>query len=403
MSEGNIRQVWSEAELDDALAALNNDVPAETELSEARATLIQAATDTTTGHWLTELEQRPATPKKAGPWRWAAVAAAVVIVSGGLVVAREFTTPDNPGQVAAPAARSSTANDPLSHLKGVDLIVRGGEYRLTTETTWSTLHSSGPKGPVSLSYETQTLLWIPADPAGNWLRRTATTGKVRWLQGNAAAARAADLAAPPARTDEISAAGGVFLYTDNPAPDDWQKLTPEFLASLPTDPDALLPRLQVEAAKMNSGKPMSTVGKIFFMGKEVLSASVAPAALRVAFVKALARVPGIELAGDGSKEIVLGSDLGDQREELVIDPATATLIGARGLATKEAAPVFQAAKVNYESEYTTTVVPMNGTVPMNGPAPTGGPVPTSESGTPPPTTTTSRPLPPPPPPPPPPP
>lgn len=178
MHGDNIRKVWSEAELDEALAELHAEPRTrQDELARARAALLRAAGDV-------EDELLPVTAppvnKRAGAWRWIAAAAAAALVSGGGIVATNvFTTDDGPD----PAAHSTATRgeEALESLHGDDFPIRDGQYRLVTESTWTTHVTKA-----GLVYQTHEILerWLP--PHG-WMpvkTRFTATGEIRWVKGD---------------------------------------------------------------------------------------------------------------------------------------------------------------------------------------------------------------------------
>ena len=83
MTEKNIRQIWSDGELDAALADLHSDPGPDDGLAFARASLVAATgtpLDRTPFH-----QAPPARRKSRGSWRWISVAAAVAAAIGTAV------------------------------------------------------------------------------------------------------------------------------------------------------------------------------------------------------------------------------------------------------------------------------------------------------------------------------
>ncbi|MGW4395287.1 hypothetical protein ACWEHA_08370 [Amycolatopsis nivea] len=228
MNDDTVRHLWSDAELDEALAALH---PHETaadraELDRARASMMRAAA--AVGE-----SDEPVVPqrkKRSGAWRWIAVAAAVALVTGGVVVVRELATapttlaPAGPG---TPADRRE-AGAPFTHVL----------------TKYSRTALVG--GTSVFRVREQVDLWIPADPSGIWKRRWTRAGSPTLLGGNPQ-----DSAKLPGPSQaEQSAPGGRFA-PDSHFPGDapagtqqgWSQPAPDFVASLPTDSNQLANRL----------------------------------------------------------------------------------------------------------------------------------------------------------------
>ncbi|MFD2471659.1 hypothetical protein [Amycolatopsis silviterrae] len=225
MNDDTVRHLWSDAELDEALAALN---PHETstdraELDRARASLMRAATAASDSDEPVVPQQK----KRSGAWRWIAVAAAVALLTGGVVVATELATapttlaPAGPGATREPGA-------PFTHVvtkySRAALVSRAGSFRV----------------------QDQVDLWIPADPAGIWKRRWTRAEPPTLLGGDPK--DSAKLPGPA--TAEESAPGGLFKH-DSRFPGEspegtqpgWSRPTPEFVAGLPTDTSPLIARL----------------------------------------------------------------------------------------------------------------------------------------------------------------
>ncbi|MGW4485869.1 hypothetical protein ACWEOE_18755 [Amycolatopsis sp. NPDC004368] len=224
MNDDNVRHLWSDAELDEALDALNPHVRTDpAELDRARATLLRAAS--------AEAGHLPAAPSKSkrtkGTWRWIAVAAAVALVTGGVAVGREVLTPDT---TVAPAATATA-----------DVVPGPGQYTHVTNTYIDVEWVGGLKSAFSVRQTVE--YWIPADRSGVWKRKWTRPIDAAILTG-----QPDDQASLPGpNTVTQVAAGGDFRqpfpYASGGTadiPEGWDRPTPHFVASLPADPSTLL-------------------------------------------------------------------------------------------------------------------------------------------------------------------
>jgi hypothetical protein len=298
LREDNVRKIWSEAELDAALADLHGDAGADDGLAFARASLLAAAGVE---------EAPPAGPRRSGAWRWLAVAAAVVTLVGGLGIVAARWTPDAP-EPARPAAA----------LAGLDRPLAPGEFRYTEMRDWTHEFAAGAASKVQRRIE----LWIPADPHGVWHRRTTLTIKGPWAGGKTTGPT-------PQPVDEYGP-GGVFAaqhYLN------W--LTPDaaFVASLPADRQKLAQRLTADTLDVDDPRKglMHSATDSLGMVRGVLELGLLRPDVRFALRDALASIPGIF--------VVPGRTLPDQRQavayiakdtgmRLFLDPATAQLLAA---------------------------------------------------------------------------
>jgi hypothetical protein len=317
MTDDNIRQIWSDAELDAALADLHDDVD-DGDLTFARTSLLAAAG--------AEPEAPPAPPKTRGAWRWIAVAAAVATLTGGLVVAAQLTNRD-PAPVA-PAAKVPGLDD----LRGVDLPIGPGEFRHTTTSAWFLL-TQGPYSTPTSYVGTQTEVWIPADPAGTWHLKSWMTNTLPGLK-----VPTPHLEPPPLHTADQSGPGGMYEdvraeYAGHNFQGSWDNPTAPFIARLPADVEQLRAGLVNDQSSMSTdrhpGKPNSP-GLSIQMVRRVLELGLVRGEVRVALWRALARVPGIattpgKAAPDG--RIGIGFTARGTGDTLIADPATAQLIG----------------------------------------------------------------------------
>ncbi|WP_103351124.1 hypothetical protein [Amycolatopsis sp. CA-128772] len=329
MREDNVRKIWSEAELDAALADLHgDDVEEDDGLAFARSSLLAAAGAG---------EAPPAGPRRAGAWRWLAVAAAVVTLVGGLGVAATLWTPNAP-EPARPAAALPDLDRPLAP----------GEYRYAQKLTWLPQIVFGR--PVQLQQKTE--LWIPADPTGVWHRRSMWTGAVRGLTPELEQSLKVNLSPLDEDGD-----GGVFAgapgHVGETGPG-WNTplanwLTPDaaFVASLVPDRAVLADRLRLDTISTHDkGKgqlhsPTESLG----MARSVLELGLVRKDVRLALRDALTDVPGIAVVpgvpGPGGRPAtVLQAD--DTGRRLFLDPATAQLLAAD---TNPGTPITRSADV----------------------------------------------------------
>ncbi|MBB1159017.1 hypothetical protein [Amycolatopsis dendrobii] len=227
MNDDTVRHLWSDAELDEALAALH---PHETatdraELDRARASMMRAAAA------VSESDEPvvPQRKKRSGAWRLIAVAAAVAVLTGGVVVVRELASAPTTLAPAGPGSppESREAGAPFTHLV----------------TRYS--HTALVGGTSVFRVKEQVDLWIPADPSGIWKRRWTRSEPPTLLGGEP---RDSAKLPGPSQAEE-SAPGGRFTPDarfpgDSPAGTlGWSRPTPEFVASLPTDATMLANRL----------------------------------------------------------------------------------------------------------------------------------------------------------------
>ncbi|MGW4060204.1 CU044_5270 family protein [Amycolatopsis sp. NPDC004747] len=309
MREDNVRKIWSEAELDAALTDLHGDVEEEDEgLAFARASLLAAAGVE---------EAPPAEPRRAGAWRWLAVAAAVVTLVGGLGVAAAVWTPDAP-EPSRPAVSLPDLDRPLTP----------GEFRYAQKLTWVPEVVYGLPAWAQQKVE----LWIPADPTGTWHRRTRWTGVVQGL----GPAQQKDVQVNLTPKDEF-AQGGAFPADGrsdvvqphwSPSQQKWLQPDAAFVASLAHDQVALRKRLMFDTAGSGGNIRVYTPTESLAMVRSVLELGLAPKDIRFALAEALGGVPSAYVASghtpDGRSAMVLG--VKDSGQRLYLDPSTAQLL-----------------------------------------------------------------------------
>ena len=314
----NVRKMWSDSELDAALADLRRDAGSADRLAAARAALLQAAGDTS----VTTPEERVPGKKHTGSWRWIAVAAAVAVLTGGLVIGRAVLTP-------GPEKGTHEVASPLG-LTWTDPPVRPGQYRYARKSVWALQATVTGDGMAYVEQVVET--WIPADPKGEWHRRWTQTDNVRWQRGGPDTTK---IVMPhPLSFDETGPAGlfpGVKAEKASIAitPQQWGTPDLELVNSLlPLDVPALADRLLNAPPSLVGGgdghrqrSPAETMGRVL----GVLELGVAKGELRSALCQALATVDGISVTKEGTTTVFW---VDNTKQMMVVDTATSQLISS---------------------------------------------------------------------------
>ena len=314
MSEQNVHEMWSDDDLDLALAALRSDVDTDVaRLAGIRGELF-GSTDT------------PA-PAPSRTWiRWAAVAAAVAVLVGAVFVVLARRGDDKPVPPATPPAVS-----PIERIKAVDEPQRAGQFRYVGTHGWLL----GQSDTFAYVAETTTTTWVPAQERQDWMQRRTVSGQRKFLFGTEADARKQDaLDMWPAGT--WHARCGDFLL-EQPlrctGKAYWGEPDEEFMDSLPRDPQQLYDRLSAEAKGGQSHEH-----RMFTTAADLLRNGTAPADLRLALYRALAKLPHLEVAEgvanlDGRTGVSLAITGSATHEVIIVDPATGQFIGERVVTT----------------------------------------------------------------------
>ncbi|CAM3849477.1 hypothetical protein KIPE111705_28000 [Kibdelosporangium persicum] len=334
--------VWSDEELDNAMAALYVDTAVNQDAQvRARAKLMRAA------------ETRRAIPL-------AAVAASVVVVTAGalLVVA---TSPSSPSDEIAtaqssavptrPPATSGSQHAPMPAMpdqpqnslntlatRVSETPLGPGQYRyVSTQTLRRTTDEgkSGRKYTYMAEYRTET--WIPADQNQMWMARNQTTQNRQWITGSEQEARADDVRfdLPLVTPDgETQARCGDFMHTEGCALVGAVR-TFDGPVKPPHDPRQLYSFLADDSAK-HSDPPLQ-----FFRTASRLLDVQFSVAVRRATLQALSHNPYLRVADtttrDNRTAVSIGIEYGGGRllEEVLLDPANGQVIGARTVALKD--------------------------------------------------------------------
>ncbi|MFI5714158.1 CU044_5270 family protein [Kribbella sp. NPDC051620] len=320
MTDDKLIDLWSEDELDRALGALHEDIPTDQARLEASRATFLAAID------------RPVRRKRRR-WAYALTAAAAVttLVVGGFLV-----TTNSPGGSAEAKAELNSAAD---HVVAKDPVIPPGKYRYRVSRAWvSNFVETAPNQGVTFLEEQLTETWIPADRTQEWMQRRSTTGHRKLTQGTQQqmdeVTKNIDDKAPP---EVLRARCGDFYLDAGQQPctraGGWQDPTPEWAAGLPTDPKALFKRLKKDAPRNSRGET-----ELLVYAADALRTGQVPADVRSALYRALGNLDHLEVSDravnlDGKVGIAYGSDDGNERHEIIIDPRTGDFIGERQIIT----------------------------------------------------------------------
>ncbi len=367
MTEDNVRQMWSDAELDAALHDLHRDAGSEDALANARASLLAAAG----GEHVERRMERPPAKKGGGSWRWITVAAAVTLLTGGLVVARVATSPAPPdvGGPVVPVDRPLLGPDELN---SVDLPVPAHGFRHIVQSEWVLEFTFDGK---HAAYVEQRLeRWIPANPQGQWQLTRTQTANVRWVKGgpgeglnipgptamnrfgfggNFDLPARGELPFPPdtlkpASTTPSAPRSGGPLSSEAVALSQtggWDLLNANFFARLPTDPKELFKMLSVPDQDLPTGTASVTPGLVLQRVQDALEVGLANGAQRVALCQALAMFPGVSVrpgqTGPGGTRGLGFEVIGNDHLVLIVDPATAQVVSSAATSHNKTGNVLQ--------------------------------------------------------------
>jgi hypothetical protein len=263
--------------------------------------------------------------KRRRPVRWIAAAAAVGVLTAGGLAASTFDLTGAGGNSATAAEELIKAADLASRV--VERPVGPGQFRYVrthyegitvgggTSTAWST----------DMTNEE----WIPADRRDEWMLKAAVKPS-EWVEGHEGDGRPESGSAFK-DGQEFRGKCGKYSYYAEGQPDrctagGFHNPTPEFLASLPTDPQALLARLKDEGRESDGGALQQA--------REALQSGQYPATTRANIFRALALLPGLVVTEkkanlDGKEGVALGIRYFDEFTEIIIDPENGDFLGGR--------------------------------------------------------------------------
>lgn len=355
--DDNVRDIWSEDELDRALAALRPPEDGdERAFQRARTELLVAA-----GGRAPAPEPEPE-PRRRRRWTWwAATVGTVAAMVASVFVVQTVQLGDH-----IPNAAADQLNKAAAKVDAVDEPLGPGQYRyIATHAWWMSMSDK-------YSYLAENLLetWVPADEEQEWLWRRDVTGARKWIVGTEQEARADGYP-----VDEVSwpegewraPCGDWFAEEEGREPcasrGSWQSPDAAFLASLPRDPGALYDRLRDDTDGRGKDPDLEVVVYV----ADVLRTGLVPADLRAALYRALAKVPGLEITEkvanlDGVKGTAYGISAEGERHDIIVDPATGQFIGERQVAEDGFGDIPAGTVMEYTS-VTTAVVPEMGVRP----------------------------------------
>lgn len=318
MTEDKLIDLWSEDDLDRALGALHGDVLTDqAELGNTRATFLAAV-------------NRPVRRKRRWAYGLTAAAAVVTLVVTGFVV-----TTNSPGGTAEAKAGLNAAAD---HVVAKDPVIPPGKYRYRVSHEWNySMMELAPNKSVSFLEESLIETWIPADRSQEWMQRKAPTGNRKLLSGTQQELERATKLMGDSEPEVLRAKCGDFYLNEGEKPctqaGSWQDPSPEWAASLPRDPKALYKRLKKDAPHNSRGET-----ELLVYAADALRTGEVPADVRSALYRALGYLDNLEVSDraanlDGKVGIAYGSDDGEERQEIIIDPRTGDFIGERKVFT----------------------------------------------------------------------
>ncbi|MBT0566677.1 CU044_5270 family protein [Williamsia sp. CHRR-6] len=323
----------TDAQLDSALAHLNEQEPTMTQQAfDNGLTRLRAAT-TETAAPQDELHERR--HRRVRP---AMVAAASVAAVAAVAVAVPLFSTSNSAPASAATLLENTADRTTDFAPNPYRHITIREVGITV----------GQPGNTAYRESTITEQWTPLDPTSTWVLRQQLAAPSQWLAGRAGAG------APPAPmvAGTYKASCGRFSYTagvDRCAQTGWDNPQPSFIKTLPTEPTELFNRLVRDAGGM---KPAA----IFDLAQESLQSGLLPAQNRAALFRALAKVKGLTVTSDrvtldGRTGTGVGVRIGTDDHEIVIDPGTGNYLGSRVVVAADDG-VLQAGTVRQSSSAT---------------------------------------------------
>lgn len=369
-----VTTLWSEEQLDSALAELHAGRPVNTAaLPRARSALLAAASaaglsDPVTSEYQASssesdsnvgvAERHPSSARHSWRRRAGAVLIAAALVAVALLLPSLVT---QNGRPVASADASRALTQAAAAVGASDPVVAPGQYKyLQTHAWWA-----GIDGNTVRLIENQETVWVPADPsdpAAMWMLQRGPTGQVQWISGDPSDASGLSDPMDIYPTMNVQAACGDFYGSGGcDRIGSWQDPTPAFLLALPRDPTALLERLRTDAPNNGRGDI-----ELLVYAADLLRSGLVPADLRAALYRALATLPDIDMVDravtlDGQAGVALGMQDGQIRQDIIIDAATGAFIGEREVALENLDEIPAGAVMSSTSLTTAVVDTLGGT------------------------------------------
>lgn len=267
---------------------------------------------------------------KRFPRRAFMLAAAAVIV-GGVVATGIVGFPGTAGMASAEAAEV-LENAAIKTIQTADPVVTAGQYLKVSSTLVSTFETDGADGNIAFMQAKQGMdTYIPGDPNAEWVLARPRTEIINAYDVPAEIYGPMKSAYAEGEGEEtVRAKNGEFYGPDKAGPKD--EPTAQYLASLSRDPQDLLKTIRAHT----KGQGKSADGQVLVFVADLLNSHRVSAELRASLYRAVALVPTIDVVErqatiDGRVGVSVGylEKSSGIRSELIIDPATGTLIGER--------------------------------------------------------------------------
>jgi len=263
-------------------------------------------------HFLTEIDQqtRSCSDRRAprSRERWRLVVGAAMAAGAAVVVLTVDFGSSDPALNTPPASAASVElleKAALAAATTPQTKVRTGQYSYVKTVGHTSALSETKAGEMQLLRE-----------SGAMEQWTSVDGSERTLQ----------------RKD-----GSDSLLPETPGRGSLNAPTYDFLAALPTDPDALLEQIRDDARKNHGAGSGSTTGpdqEAFVTIGDLLRSGVTPPDTAASLYRAAALIPGVDVVPDvvdaaGRKGIAVARTHEGERTEWIFDKSTARLLGER--------------------------------------------------------------------------
>jgi hypothetical protein len=353
----NVHEVWSDRELDDAMAALYANATVNQEAqAKARAELLLAANAGVTPQNRTAMPQPTVKTRRVAPLAAAAAVVALVTV-GAVLVVSQSSSPNEIGSAQSssvfaptrPPATSGGLHAPMPPMpdkpqNNLDVLatrvpetpLTPGQYRYLSIQAW---HRFGTSGTTLAEYRGE--VWIPADQQQEWMSRNQTTGNNEWIEGLWKEAHAYAIQGRGVHVDvRLTLPSGERRATCGNLMPDRLPIPCELRTAVPVQPANDSAMLYKWLASRSDGDADAPV-RFFREASNLLDASY-PATVRRATLEALSRHPYLTVADTTTRDnrpaisVGIEYDDGHMLDELLLDPANGQLIGKRSVYLKDA-------------------------------------------------------------------